>query len=281
MRKRANRATDIQVVVLLSDLHCGSSLAIMPPEFTDSEDRTHRQNPVQKIIWGVWREFVDTFIPSVVGDDAFALVVNGDAIEGVHHGGAQCITQDPAEHSAMAYECLREVAEKANCRRVFLTEGTECHTRGSENRLGSMLGAVPPAGSKGRYCHKELMLRVNGCAAGFWHHMPTSQREYLSASQLSIQWGNSWISRTANGFEGAKVVCAAHRHVFGQWTDGKGMMVVTPSWQARTRFGHKVVPGVVEGFGGVVLDWRGRPSGSLPRVHSHVVPLAPPETIEV
>ena len=276
-RKRETKNA-IELVVLTSDHHCGSSLALMPDSYTDPEGTVHTPNPVQKIINAEWAKFV-SFAREVVGDDPYACVFNGDCIEGNHHGGSQLVVKESGSQAAMFVQCVTPLVEPEQCRKVFLVEGTECHTKDSETWIGVALNA-PPSG-KNSYAHKELHLDICGCHCAFWHHMPTSSRFHLSSGQLSIQYSNAVSHRAAWGFPVPKLICAGHRHVHGKWEYGNGGMVVTGAWQARTRFGHKVAPGCIEAFSGVVLDWRGKPSGSMPTIHEFVAPLEPPRPVKL
>lgn len=252
-------------------------MALMPDEYVEMDGKVHRPNPVQQIVNREWGGFVK-WAKKIVGKDPYACVFNGDSIEGVHHGGHQLVVKDTAAHAAMFVECVTPLVEPEQCKKVFMVQGTECHTNATEHYIGLELGAV----SSGRsYCFPELHIDVRGFHVAFWHHMPTSSRFHLAASQLSIQYSNAVANYSAWGYPAPRLVCAGHRHVHGFWSYGNGGMVVTGAWQIRTRFAHKVAPGCIEAFSGVVLDWRGLPDGSMPVVHEYVRPFSPPTPVSI
>ena len=75
-----------QLLVVVSDLHCGSEVGLLPPEV-----ETHSGNTVgfgsnyhQEWLWDKWTEAQERVL-AVAGDDPFVLLCNGDATEGIHH----------------------------------------------------------------------------------------------------------------------------------------------------------------------------------------------------
>ena len=73
-----------KLVFVLSDLHCGSTLAVMPPGFVTLEGNSVALNPVQQWLWKCWQETHKWILETAAGEP-FALVINGDLIEGNHH----------------------------------------------------------------------------------------------------------------------------------------------------------------------------------------------------
>lgn len=257
----------LKLNVVISDIHCGSTVALMPPGFVTSEGQEIKQNPVQKWLWDCWRRAED-FIGEVVGSDPFAMTINGDAIEGVHHGTKQVISPDTKDHVTCAEQVLEPLAKKAA--RVFFVKGTECHTNGHELTLGKILGGDPDPDShptKPVHAFDRLSMEMHGTRCAFSHHIGTSIRDYLEATQFSIAINQELVAARTNGEEEPRVICRAHRHRFGFFGNGHSMCFVTPPWQALTRFGHKVVPGARCHPGVVILDWRGAELGALPAFH--------------
>ena len=44
----------IKTAVIISDLHCGSTVGLLPPDFSTEEGNEIRQNPLQKWLWECW-----------------------------------------------------------------------------------------------------------------------------------------------------------------------------------------------------------------------------------
>lgn len=188
--------------------------------------------------------------------DEYSVIVNGDIVEGIHHKSTEVWSIDSGDHLQACVELLLPVLRGATS--VYITEGTETHTKGTEHTLAHILKAegikVVSPGKRGAW--DSLSVKVAGTICEFDHHMTTSVRSYLEASAMSITLGDIRNQRSRSGAPVPRVVVRSHRHRFGLYEDGYGMMIALPAWQGLTRFGRKVVPGAMPQCGLVVLDWR-------------------------
>jgi hypothetical protein len=248
---------NIKLAVVVSDIHCGSEVGLAHPRVRMECGNIigFGKNEYQRWLWNCWRDGWKQAL-KIAGSDKFALLVNGDATEGVHHGAKDVLTNKIEEHIAMAHECLRPYAEKASA--VFLSKGTECHTLNMENLLAERLNA-----ETGKAKNKWL-IDFNGCLVDMAHHMPTSGRRYLEAGALSITMGNARQNYLDAGHRAPKVFLRGHRHCGGWYNSGHAAIGVTGGFQALTRHGHKVVTDSLPSPSIIVLDWRGLPTGALP-----------------
>lgn len=260
-------AKPLQALLVVSDLHCGSTVGLCPPMCPLIDDGGWVLNPIQDDIWDKWCAFKAYSLDYLKGI-RWGLVVNGDAIEGVHHGCKQIVHADPGVHARIAVEVLKPLAAKASA--VYITKGTGAHVgHMSENGIGEALQAVVHPDTGQRAAHHWL-IRVNGCLCSFKHHIGTSGRKALYATQLSIQLAEERNAAVDTGRDPPKVIVRSHRHTFGYYKNAGAALITTPAWQALTSFGWKVVPSAVPEFGGVILDWRGRAKGELPYVEEVV-----------
>jgi hypothetical protein len=252
----------IRKLVVLSDLHCGSTVGLLPPGFVTLEGNEVRQNLIQRWLWACWTDAAQ-WARDFVGSDPWALVLNGDAVEGVHHGGKDIVSTDAADHVAAAEQCLALFKPTAS----YLVEGTECHVGSREHSLGKSLGARPRTLDNGKlsYVWPELLLDVNGVLCSINHHISPSSRVYLEGSGLSIAMGNEQLECVRAGHPVPRVICRAHRHRRGEYSDGSSTICVTGAWQALTRHGRKVVTGAVPKPSILGLHFDGEP-GKLPVV---------------
>ena len=116
----------VDFVVVISDLHCGSSVGLMPPVFARvDEGPALRQNKPQRWLWRWWEDFWGKWLPSVVGKGKWALVINGDLVEGCHHRNVQ-IHPDVIVHKRIAEDVLIPVSSGSEA--TYVIKGTECHT---------------------------------------------------------------------------------------------------------------------------------------------------------
>lgn len=249
-----------KLLAVVSDMHCGSAVGLACPEFELEGGNVvgFGKNAFQAWLWACWNEALQKVF-KIADDDEFALAVNGDATEGIHHGGAQIIAQKIEEHAAVAVSCLMPWV--ANASKVYMTRGTECHTREIEHLVAEKVKA-----QTGRARDKWL-LDIHGCLVDIAHHMPTSGRRYLEAGALSITLGNARLNYADAGQRVPRVFLRGHRHCGGWYSSGHAAIGVTGGFQALTRHGHKVVTDSIPHPSVIVLDWRGKPSGELPQCH--------------
>ena len=268
----------INLIAVVADLHCGSVYGLVPPDFQLGDGGIYQQNEIQRWAWECWND-AEKFVWEVAGKTPYALVVNGDAIEGNHHRTTEIISPGIDDHFNCADVVLGPLAKRAAKR--FVVRGTECHVQNTESGLGNKMGAECMPGSK-RAAFDRLPLTVNGCRVVFRHHVATTARPYLESGAFSIALACEREEAVRNGEPAPQVVCCAHRHKFGLWEDESSLMIVSPPWQAGlTRHGNKVVPHARCRIGLFLLDWRGKPQGSLPDVHKRIYASKPEQFIEV
>jgi hypothetical protein len=251
----------IQNLVVVSDIHCGSSVGLATPETKTKAGNviSFGENIHQQWLWENWCKALEQ-VKEILDGSPSALLVNGDATEGVHHRNeADLIAALIETHTDMAVDCLRPLSKL--CKKTFVTLGTECHTKHMEDTLAEKLGAVE---SKAK---DKWHFSINGCEIDAAHHMPTTSRAYLEASHLSICMGNARQNYLRVGHSVPKVFLRGHRHCGGYYSDGSGLFGVTGAWQFLTRHGHKVVTDSIPRPSMLVLDWRSKPQGSIPLVH--------------
>lgn len=245
--------------LIVSDLHCGSVVGLVPPDFECEEEQRVRHSPITGWIWDQWQALLP-WVQQHTGDAGYGLLCNGDTIEGLHHRTTQVWSPDAADHHNAAKQCLEPLADGAN--RVVFTLGTECHTGNSERALAKHFGGEV----YDVFRHTER--GVNMMAL---HHMPATSREWLKSNALGMELANHQLCEARQGRPITEVLIMSHRHVFGCFTDGMGMAIATPAWQALTRHGNKVVRGQNVSVGAVLLEFHA--DRELPTVHNYLKPL--------
>jgi hypothetical protein len=266
-----------EVLVVLSDIHAGSTKAVLPPGFVTVEGNEVKQNALQAWQWDCWRRMED-HVAERVGTAKFGLVLNGDLIEGIHHGTKEIISPEIGDHAAAAIQLLAPIAEKAA--RVFVVRGTEAHVNNHEHMIAKKLGgALNP--DLGIHAFDRLTLEVCGVRCVFRHHIGTTTRRGLAGTALSVQLAEEQVEAANNGEPIPRVLGCAHRHKGSVWRDDNGVSFVTPAWQALTRFAHKVVSQARCKPGVVILDWRNCNEGDLPQVFEKYYAAPQPKAIRL
>jgi hypothetical protein len=273
-------AQDHHIVVVVSDLHVGSTAGLWPPGFTTKpteegkpteynddaatfEGNVIHQNGVQKLLWSGWDHLANEFLPSRLGDDPYILVINGDVIDGVHHRSKEVMSAEEDDHINAAVAVYNHLPAPAL---TYVIEGTNAHTKNHEHVFGARIGAVQDPTTR-RHAFRWLPLMIHGCPCSFQHHMPTTSRRWLESGGPGRELHNERLSHLRNGFEPLpRFFARAHRHLGGYWEDADCGIVITGGWQADTRWVRQAVRNATLEPSAVVLDWRGRDEGNLPAV---------------
>lgn len=273
MKKRRR----LELLVIASDIHAGSTQALMPPEFTLSEEQVIKANALQLFFWQAWQHAC-AWVQDVAGGDPYGLVLNGDMIEGDHHRSDQIISRRLGDHVECAAQVLAPLADHAE--RIFLTKGTECHTGDTEAALGVRLEAERnPA--NGRPVFDRLTLDIRGVRFVARHHVGTTSRPWLESNGLGMELASEQLQAVRNNEPMPRILAVAHRHVGGHVTTNEGICLATPAWQGLTRHGHKVVGAARCKPGLYILDWRGVAEGELPAIHRRIYEAPKPAAIAI
>lgn len=258
-----------KVGVFFGDLHCGSTMGLLKPGFVTHEGNGIKLNEYQEWMWEAWTDCWK-WAKKVIGKDSWFAVNNGDSIDGNHHHTREIWSPDEADHMASCADILSEALEGAS--EVYLTEGTNVHVKNMEHGIARRLknDGIKVRSPKGMHAWPELKLEVAGARCEVDHHMSVAMRSYLEASALSITLGDIRNQRARTGGTVPKLIVRSHRHRFGLYEDGYGMMIALPPWQGITRFTRRVVPGAVPQVGLIVCDWRTCSTNETPVVHKRL-----------
>ncbi len=245
-------------IVVVSDLHVGSEIALCPAKFDLGDGHKHAVREWLREQWTVFQKRVDAITE---GDD-FVLVLNADMVEGIHHGGHELALKSVVGQFRAACMILKPLVERAAC--AYMTEGTHCHTLDNEHDIAEDLKLVKaPMG----WAWPRLKLKIHGKVHSFRHHIGTTSRPWLEANALGMSQASERLNALNAGEEPTDVLVAAHRHVGGYTRTQSGLTVVTPSWQFPTRHVYRVVPEARPVVGGCVLDYARAMPGDLPVPH--------------
>jgi hypothetical protein len=253
MKKKNTKKQSVTKIVVISDLHIGSTLAMVPEGFITHDGAEVIPNAASRWLNECWTEF-NEWIDAQVGAQPFVLVINGDLIEGKHHSTTEIISSEIEDQIEAASMILNPLARRAE--KVFIVDGTHCHGSGHEHRVGTLIGAEVNPDTK-RCTFPRLYLESGNHVVLCKHHIGTSTRSWTEASQLSSHLAEERIQAAMNKMPMPDVMCVAHRHKFGIFEDSHGICVVTPPWQFATKHARKVVPSPTVRCGGIIIDTSG------------------------
>lgn len=260
------KQTKPQSIVLLSDQHVGSVWAWAPEKDDDRDGRENARwfrNWVRK----QWAEFCE-WLPSAAGDN-YITVLNGDLIEGVHHGGHELLSKSWAAQCRWAKEMLAPVIRGP----VYIVKGTECHTHDDEDEIASAMDAAKFHVVKSTYgvAHDCARIEVNGLMHWIRHHSGVPGRRWTAEGAVANHLADVRIDAMTAGHRPPDVLCVAHGHQFSE-AQGQcgGMAIRTPSWKGIDRYTHKASRAEVPCVGGVVLDYRQCQPKEFPHVRKWI-----------
>ncbi len=202
----------------------------------------------QRQMWALWREFWDSWVPTVTRREPYDIVHNGDAIDGVHHRSTTQISQNIEDQRRIAEACLRREVER--CQRkggtYYHIRGTEAHVGQSgeyEETLARNLGAKP--NSQQQHARFDLWKRVGDkCLVHLLHHIGTTGSAAHEASAVNAELTAMYVEAARWGKEPPDFIVRSHRHrsiaVDLNSAKGYAAAIVTPAWQGKTPFTFKV-----------------------------------------
>jgi hypothetical protein len=234
-------------LIVISDLHCGCRLGLCPPEVQLDDAAIYTQTPIQRDIWKRWGEFWTVWIPRATKGEPFAVVLNGDALDGVHHRAVTQISHNLTDQARIAKAVLRPVVEACEGR-YYHIRGTEAHVGPSgqeEERLAEELGAIPDA--EGRHARWELWIEVGVGLVHITHHIGTASGLAYETTAIQKEAEQALVeaARWDERFPDVLVRSHRHRNAETRLKTKHGFLTActTPGWQAKTPFVFKIAGG--------------------------------------
>lgn len=250
----------INNLVVVSDTHCGCQLALCPPEVMLDEGGEYHHSDLQAKMWSMWQEFWGEFVPECVHDEPFAVVHNGDAIDGVHHNSTTQITHNLKDQVAIAIEVMKPIVDLCDGR-YYHIRGTEAHvgkSAATEEGLAKALGAIPDAHQHAR---NDLWMQIGGGLVHLLHHIGSTGSLAYETTAVMKELTESYVEAARWNRRPPDMIVRSHRHRYVELAipsyNGKARAVVTPAWQGKTPFVWKI-PGARQTtpmFGGIVIRW--------------------------
>ena len=252
------KATPV-TLLLASDTHCGSTIGLCPPEGVRLDDGQEvKPSKPQAWLWWCWEQ-----VHKAAAETAKAAkgplwtVLNGDLVDGDHHGTTQIMSRHPDAQHYIADRTF-SLTKDLKPARLFVVRGTEVHTGTSgsaEEGLAKMLGAErdPETHLWSRW---HLRIRVHGKLVDVQHHgkglgrLPHTKQNGAN----SLAW-RVWQTHAERGLEPPALVVRSHLH---QWADSFGAHRQTralflPSFQLKTAYVHRVAADEIADVGAAVV----------------------------
>lgn len=250
----------INSLIVVSDTHCGCKLGLCPAEGIQLDDGgTYMPSKFQLKMWAMWEEFWGEWVPHVTRGDPYAVVHNGDAIDGVHHNSVTQISNNLSDQADIAYNIMKPVTELCEGR-YYHIRGTEAHVGKSgaeEERLAKKLNAI--ANPEGQHARYDLYKQVGQGIVHLLHHVGSTGSQAYESTAVHKELIESFIESARWGRKPPNMIIRSHRHrciaTEIPFCNGTAKAVVTPAWQGKTPFAWKI-PGArlsTPQFGGILI----------------------------
>ena len=231
-------------LVCFSDIHSGCRTSLVPPGgFKLDDGGTYMPSErVQVPLWEYWREFWD-WVVEVTRGEPYAVCFNGDALDGVHHRSVSQWTHNMEDQRRCAESILRPVVARAA--RYYHIRGTEAHVGSSaqdEEALARSLGAIP--NDDGMHARYDLWIKINGCLGHILHHIGTTGSQSYEATAVHKELIEEYAEAARWDEPAPDFIVRSHRHrcMVTAIPTGRGLAysAVTPAWQGKTSFAHRI-----------------------------------------
>lgn len=251
-----------RTLVVVSDLHAGSTVALSPPEnISLSDGGVYQPSKAQKWLYQNWVDFWGRVKLAHKKTDWLGFLLNGDLVDGTeHHGTFQVISRDPGVQTWI----LRRVMEPALALKpdwVAVVRGTSAHVGEAATPEESFARglrddgfSVPQDPGTRMYSFWDLNFELDGVRISATHHGRMSQMPWLKAgaiSRLAAQITYSYIGEEERR---PHLAFRSHFHTYQDSHDAQPVRVLqTPAWQLHTAYGYRVVPEVLADIGGLIV----------------------------
>lgn len=244
----------IRNLVIISDLHCGCRLGLCPSYgVVLDEGGKYMPSNLQKKVWDCWQRFWgfgkyknNGWVKKASRGEPFAVVLNGDAIDGVHHKSVTQISHNLQDQIDVAYEVMAPVVELCDGQ-YYHIRGTEAHSGAScqeEEKLARKLGAIPIEQTK-QHSRWEMNCRLGKALVNISHHISTCGSLQYESTALNKELAESLIEACRWNKELPDCIVRSHRHrnTEVRITTYKGLCTVctTAGWQLKTPFARRIV----------------------------------------
>lgn len=248
------KVPDIRVpnLIVVSDIHAGCHYGLCPPKsfypVKLDEGGTYLPSPGQKETWRLWRYFWDKWVPMVTKREPYVIVVNGDAIDGMHHRNVTHITANIHTQVELAYQILAPEVDKSSG--LIYIRGTEVHVgQGAqdEETLAARLGAIQ--NEHGNFSRWLAWVKMGHALINISHHVGTTGTTAYESTAPFKELVEAYNDAGRWHKKPPDVVIRSHRHrcieIRIPSAGTYATAATTAGWQLKTPFVYRLPTGRV------------------------------------
>jgi hypothetical protein len=262
----------INNIIVISDTHIGCQFGLCNPDIRMPLDGGgfYKPSDNQVKVWKIWKIFWEEWVPMVTKKEPYILVHNGDAIDGNHHKNTTQITHNITDQIKIAEVILSPVIR--NSAGYYHIRGTEAHVGKSaqdEEMLAKQLNAIRD--DYGNYSRDEMWLKLGEELIHFSHHIGITSSASYESTAVHKELVEAYNEAGRWGEQSPDCIVRSHRHrayeIRIPSENGMAIAFVTPGWQLKTPFVHRMVSGRVSTpqIGGYIIR-RGDEDGLYTRL---------------
>lgn len=242
------------IVLIDADTHYGSVLAPVVP-FVKANGQLETPNARQRHLADERRRMVDEMADMKARLGASLVYVHlGDVTDGVKHKSAQRISDDEADHIALAREFTKPVAELADA--IIAIRGTEAHAG-----IGSGLeeAVFAPWAAKvwrpddwPHLTQYRVFAEVNGVRFDFEHHIQGAMRPWTKGGNISRRVVSALSEMVAMNAAQANYLFRGHVHIAHDAGDNPPAAhgVIARVWKAEgDAYSHRIASEFIPSLG--------------------------------
>jgi len=215
-----------RAVTFFSDIHCGAASGLLHPDgVRDDRGILHKPDEtIQPWLWSRLELFLDD-VNEVTKGYSNHVMVNGDVIEGIHHGTEEIISNDVGVHCEAAANVLDYVLSRLNHRTVHFVAGTPAHVGQGYRYEKVVTHKLRERGHRERiqlhqasntYVWPYVYARMKGHPELFdiRHHGRTGKREHTRGPQARWYAQDIWQTHVNEGRTPPDIAIRSHLHKF-------------------------------------------------------------------
>lgn len=242
----------MHLVVAVSDLHAGSTVAVAPPEGVELDDGGREMpNRVQSWLYERWTDAWDRYgkLLKQYKPKTRTLMLLGDMVDGIHHGTPQ-VSPLVGQHFRTAHTLLKRGPLRFKLDAVHMVRGTESHV-GRSGELeegiartfraeGLPMVEDPTTGQVSSFWRK---VEIDGVQFDLRHHGRRGQRAHTRGPYDRWYAQDIELEHRLDGERPPDIALRGHLHTFGdsgknhRWTT---RLIQLPCWQMLTAYGHRI-----------------------------------------
>jgi hypothetical protein len=246
------------VIACTSDLHCGSTVGLCPPEGVRlDDDATYHPSKAQQWIWHNWESEFWKDVREIRDDLKAELrwINNGDASDGDHHHTSQIISRNP-EQQKYVWDRVSGVPSILKPEYMYLVRGTEAHVGPSGATEEAWARSLKAERNPVTRTHSwwQLRFEVYGKIFDFQHHGRMGQRPWTKGNVVGNLAAQIFYEYASRGHRHPDFAIRSHLHTYFDTYDAHPTRVIaTPAWQLKNAYAHKVVPEALSDIGGIII----------------------------